>query len=220
MLVRFGKGSGSSDILGIILWPGPPSNQAFSILVKLTVNAICEGVGFLWRCWFSKAWANTLLYGTLDRHQAGVPSSFPWASSCGSRKVGLRMDGFNPISLTPASHRNTDVMQKGFVLFQDLSTAWETMGWKRCDLRSGTDCMGWAAAPLGGRVLPHAPLTETSKGAAQRQLYFSETSIQCTYGLLCCFAGNISTVFLKPWWVWKTVGEWWDHVSSLFPYNS
>lgn len=77
-----------------------------------------------------------------------LQSPFPYLTSCG----------------------NTDVAQKGFVLFQDLSTAWEAMGWKRCDLRSGADCMGLASAPLGVRVLPHALFRVTTKGATQRWL--------------------------------------------------
>lgn len=108
MLVRFGKGSGSSDILGIILWPGPPSNQAFSILVKLTVNAICEGVGFLWRCWFSKAWANTLLYGTLDRHQAGLvcPQVFLELPLAGAERLVWEWTALIPFPL-PQLHTET-----------------------------------------------------------------------------------------------------------------
>lgn len=199
----FGKGSGSSNILDIILWPGPPSSQALSIQVELTVDVICESechLSFLWRCWFSKV----LHVAVWDSKQTPgwvcVSSSFPWASCCWSRNAGLRMDSSKPPSLTSTSHRNTDVAQKGFVLF--VSRSGYILG--NCGLEevwpekwSPWDCMGLDAAPLGGRVLPHAPLRATSKGAAQWWLDFQKGPCSA----LMAFCAALEEMF--PQFVWN-----------------
>lgn len=171
------------------------------------MNIVCERAGFLWRCWSSKAWINTLVHGTLKRHQAGLvcPQVLLEPPPAGGERLFWEQAALTPPSLTSLRMQTLRQCRRvlcRFKIWPRLGKLWVGSGaWAE----KGARLTRLICCSTRGRVLPHVLLTATSEEVSQRRLFFSEACTQCTYVLLCCFARNASTVWLKPRWIWKIV---------------